>query len=242
MGEVDILSRKYMSDRNHFAEAFNYYLYDGEAVIDPDDLSPLDTAEIAVPYGNGACVPKQKYRDVIKQWKIMTDGKALYAILGVENQASVNYAMPVKNGLYDFMNYSRQVEEARKSYRPRNGKSRNNRRKRKKITLTPAEYMSGFRKEDRLIPVITLVVLFNASEWDGPLSIHEMLCTDDQILLRYIPDYKIHLLAPNKMEDSDFEKFRTDLGKLLKFIKYSKDKEKLYEITHDQDAYKKHRS
>ena len=242
MGEVDILSRKYMNDRNHFADTFNYYLYDGQSGIDPNDLSPLDTAEIAVPYGNGARVPVQKYRDIIKYWKVMTDGKALYAILGIENQANVHYAMPVKNGLYDLMNYSRQVEEARNSYRLKNWKGRNknknSRRKSKKIILSPAEYLSGFRKEDRLIPVITLVVFFSASEWDGPMSIHEMLCTDDETLLRYVPDYRIHLLEPYKMGNSDFEKFQTDFGKVLKYIKYSGDKEKLHEITHESDAYK----
>ena len=240
MGEVDILSRKYMSDRNHFADTFNYYLYDGRAEIDPNDLSPLDTSEIAVPYGNGARVPVQKYRDVIKYWKVMTDGKALYAILGIEAQANVHYAMPVKNGLYDLMNYSRQVEEARNSYRLKNGKGRNKNRnnRRKKMILSPAEYLSGFRKEDRLIPVITLVVFFSASEWDGPMSIHEMLCTDDETLLQYVPDYRIHLLEPYKMENSDFEKFQTDFGKVLKYIKYSGDKDKLHEITHDSDAYK----
>ena len=242
MGEVDILSRKYMSDRKHFADAFNYYLYDGQKEIAPEDLSPLDTAEIAVPYGNGARVPVQKYRDVIKQWKIMTDGKALYAILGAENQANVHYAMPVKNGLYDFMNYSRQVEEAKNSYRSSSRKSRNKsrtgRRKKKKMPLSAAEYLSGFRKEDKLIPVITLVIFLSSAEWDGPMSLHEMLCTDDETLLSYVQDYKIHLLAPYSMGNSDFEKFQTDFGKVLKYIKYSGDKDKLHEITHESDAYK----
>jgi len=40
------------------------------------------------------------------------------------------------------------------------------------------------------------------------------------------------------MENSDFEKFQTDFGKVLKYIKYSGDKDMLHEITHESDAYK----
>ena len=40
------------------------------------------------------------------------------------------------------------------------------------------------------------------------------------------------------MKNRDFEKFQTDFGKVLKYIKYSGDKDKLHEITHESDAYK----
>lgn len=33
-----------------FADAFNYFLYDGECVIEPDKLVGLDTTELIVPY------------------------------------------------------------------------------------------------------------------------------------------------------------------------------------------------
>jgi len=236
LGKKDILCKKYMGNPIHFAEAFNFFLYRGHSKIDPADLSPLDTTEIAVPYGNGARLPVQKYRDVLKQWKTMTDGKTLYTILGIENQSDVHYAMPVKNGLYDFLYYSMQVEEAGKSYKSKKlNKGKN--RKPVKATLSRAEYLSGFRKEDRLMPVITLVVFFNPARWDGPESIHEMLNTKDEELLQYVPDYKIHLLTPYNMKDEDFEKFYTDFGKLLKYIKYSNDEKALYRITHEGDFY-----
>ena len=85
-----------MSNPIHFAEAFNFFLYKGNPEIDPADLSTLDITEIAVPYGNSAHLPVQKYRVVLKQWKTMTDGKALYTVLGIENQSEVHYAIPSK--------------------------------------------------------------------------------------------------------------------------------------------------
>ena len=54
---------------------------------------------------------------------VLKDEKTVYAVLGVENQANIHYAMPIKTGLYDFMNYSGQAEEAEKSYRTKDEKS-----------------------------------------------------------------------------------------------------------------------
>ena len=122
MGNIDAESKKYMSDNAHFADAFNYLIYDGKPVIDPNSLSPLDPTEIVIPYGNEAREPEQRYRDVLKLWQAMTDGEAIYAVLGGELQDKVHYAMPVKDMLYYAMHYAKQVEEAKKSYRDQDQK------------------------------------------------------------------------------------------------------------------------
>ena len=183
-------------------------------------MKPVDTTEIITPYGNGAKTPIQKYRDNMKIWAAMQDGKAVYVLLGNENQSKVHYAMPVKNMLYDSINYAGQVDEARQSYR--NFRYDNDG---VKITLTSEEFLSGFRKGDWLIPVITAVILFDPDEWDAPMSIHEMLDVDEA-LLPFIPDYRINLIAPAKISDSEFSsreaagKFHTGFGTLMQVIKH----------------------
>jgi hypothetical protein len=213
-----------MSDPSRFADAFNYLIYDGQPVIKPEDLKPLDTTEIAIPYGNNARVPEQKFRDVLKLVSIMQDEKAIYVVLGAENQAKVHYAMPVKDMLYDALNYARQVAETKKSFK-------------KPLQITDDEFLSGFRKGDKLIPVITLVIYFGASEWDGPMSIHEMLNTTDQTLLRFVPDYRINLIAPMQVPDEDFVKFSTDFRDVMEFVKCSKDEEKLDQLTEGNERF-----
>ena len=42
-----------MKDASIFADAFNYFLYDGKQVIDPLKLHAMDTTEISMPYGEG---------------------------------------------------------------------------------------------------------------------------------------------------------------------------------------------
>ena len=109
MGNIDVEGKQYLSNTVLFADAFNFLLYDGEEVIKPSDLRELGTTELSVPYGNNARVPVQKYRDILKIWNAMMDDRAIYVILGAELQDKVHYGMPVKDGLYDMLGYSKQV-------------------------------------------------------------------------------------------------------------------------------------
>lgn len=85
--------------------------------------------------------------------------------------------------------------------------------------------LSGFYKEDRLTPVITLVVHFGADAWDGPLSLHEMMSVDKPEIMQMVPDYRIQLIDPARMKPEDLMKFETSLREVMGYIKYSKDKE-----------------
>ena len=217
MGKVDIETKQYMSHRDVIADVFNFYIYDGRQVIKPEKLQKIDTAEVALPYGNDAEIAVQKLRDNIMLWTMAMDDKAAYAVLGIENQDKIHYAMAVKNMLYDALQYAKQVEEAKRSYR--NGLNK------KRIKLNSEEFLSGLKKADRLMPVITLVVYFGDKDWDGAKSIHEMLSVDDDELLSYVPNYKINLIEPAKISDEDYDKFKTDVGSVLQFIKHQSDED-----------------
>ena len=47
----------------------------------------------------------------MKEAAIMEDGETAYVLLGIENQTEVHYAMPVRNMLYDAMQYNQQVAD-----------------------------------------------------------------------------------------------------------------------------------
>lgn len=117
MGKTDTESINYMNDNAHFADAFNYLIYGGEQIISPESLRSLDTRETGIPHSNSGRVPLQRYRDTIKLWEAKTDGETIFVLLGGEIQDKVHYAMPVRDDLYDFLNYANQVEVKRKHYR-----------------------------------------------------------------------------------------------------------------------------
>ncbi len=86
MGDIDVLSKKFMSDNEIFADAFNYLLYDGEQRIKPEDLSPLDTNSISVDINDTKVYSTvQKNRDVFKILSAKKTDKVGLLILGVEN-------------------------------------------------------------------------------------------------------------------------------------------------------------
>lgn len=196
----------------------------------PEKLTELDTTEIVVPYGEeGTPVPGQRYRDVAKMLATMTDGKAAYCILAVENEDKINYAMPVKDGLYDFIQLANQVTEAARSHRHSDDKNRK---------PGKDEFLSGLWKTDRLLPVITLVVYYGADEWDAPMSLKEMYADCDEIILKYAVDYHINLIAPCQLSDEEIDQFHTNFREIMKYIKYSKDKKKLSEVINDDKRFK----
>lgn len=149
------------------------------------------------------------------------DEKAIYMILGIENQSDVHYAMVIKNALYDFMNYTAQIAEAEKKHR------------REKDSMTAAEFLSGFTKEDKLTPVITLTIYYGADKWDAPRTLYEMLSTDDETILKYIDNVHLNLLVPEEIED--FEQFKSDMKYVLEFIKNSRENEKMKNLLQKQE-------
>ena len=54
--------------------------------------------------------------------------------------------------------------------------------------------------------MITLVIHFGAKEWDGPLSLREMMDLEDEQLLEFIQDYRIFLIDPYKLHAEDLKK------------------------------------
>ncbi len=227
MGEKDTVTKDYMQDRDTFADAFNFLLYGGRQVIKPEQLKPLDTTSIVLPYGeDNKSVPIQKYRDVMKMVTIMEDDEAAYLLLGIENQSEIHYAMPVRNMLYDAIQYVAQVEDAAKLHK-----------KSGKAAETRAEFLSGFHSTDKLLPVVTLTLYFGADEWVAPRDLHSMLSANDNIL-RFVDNYHLHLIVPAEIDDEDFTKFHTELSLALKYVKYSNNKKRLREIVSEDASYK----
>ena len=227
MSDKDTITKDYMQDKDIFADAFNFLLYGGRQVIKPEQLRPLDTTSIVLPYGeDGQLVPIQKYGDVMKMVTAMEDDKAAYMLLGIENQSEIHYAMPVRNMLYDAIQYVAQVEDTARSHKMGD-----------KMPETRAEFLSGFYKTDKLLPVITLTLYFGADEWTAPKDLHSMLSADKEIL-PFVDNYHLHLIAPAEIADNEFTKFHTELSLALRFIKQSKNKNKLKELINEDTSFR----
>ena len=92
-------------------------------------------------------------------------------------------------------------------------------------------------KEDRLLPIITVVVYFGADNWEAPRSLHEMLAVQDEKILSLVPDYRINLIAPGEMSEEELEHFTSNFREVMQFIKYSEDAEKLERLVKANAAF-----
>lgn len=228
MSDKDSITKKYIKQPDRFADLFNGFCFGGEEKLQPEKLRDMDTASVVLPYGSdGAALPEQKARDVLKL-AVKTDGKAAYCILGVENQTEVHTAMPIRNMLYDAMTLTEQVAATAKSHKAAHNHGNDK-----------AEFLSGFHRDDKVLPVITLVVYWGADDWDAPVTLREMYPEGvDESILKYATDYKMNLISPAKMTDQQLDVFRSDLKAVLKFIKHSKDKKELAALVNGNQDYK----
>lgn len=153
-------------------------------------------------------------------------------LLACENQENVHYAMPVRNMLYDSLSY---VEQIRQSWKHLESSE--------KQKVTGAEFLSQFRKEDRLVPVITLVFYDHPDAWDGSLDLHGILgWSDDEaknkILKKYVSNYRINLIDAGNIKD--LENFYTDLQEIFGMLQCRQDKAQLLNYVKSKEQYFRH--
>ena len=205
MGKQDTKAKEYLQDNRRFADVVNYFLYDGKPVVKAEQLLEQDTTEVITIQELDAKEDYvQKWRDLLKKMVVKTDNSVSYVLIGIENQTEIHYATPVKNMLYDAINYGSQVKQIARE----NKKSGN--------YADGSEFLSGIKKTDKLIPVVTIVVYLGTRDWDAPRSLHEMLEYRDASILRFVPDYKVNLIIPKEVED--FDKFSTEVRYLFKVL------------------------
>ena len=77
--------------------------------------------------------------------------------------------------------------------------------------MTREEFLSSFRKTDKLILIVSAVIYFGADKRDALTTLHEMLNTKNERILKHIPNY-FNTPSPVDFRDEDFQKFNTDLG------------------------------
>ncbi len=214
MGVIDTEVNAMLERPAVFADLINGLLHGGEQVLRPEDLTPLPLRYGVIVEEDGRRKAVEKTGDV--RMKAEND---IYSVAFFdETQTKVDYGMPVRNMLYDALEYHRQVQELEKGHRERGE------------LKSSEELMSGIRKEDRLRPVVNLV-LYLGKEWDGSRSLHEMLGVDRENekvkeLLPFVADYRLNIVPARAIKDP--ENYKSCLQHIFYMLKLNEDKKKLY--------------
>ncbi len=102
MAEKDILEKVLADYNDVFADIVNVLLFDGEQVVNPDDL---ETVKDRSQYKADGRVHEQE-RDVAKRLK---DSNATIALFGFEHQTAAERYMPIRQIGYDGQSYRAQL-------------------------------------------------------------------------------------------------------------------------------------
>ena len=180
----DIIVKNYWRNKEQFADFFNAVLFDGKQVIKPKELEDLDTEESSVLEHKEYAESIGASRDTVKIRKKSTVYGVEFVILGMEGQEHIHYAMPMRVMGYDYAAYQKQYADNAAKYKTAK-------------SLTEEEYLSKMKKDDRLVPVITVVVYYGEKPWDGAVSLHGMLHISEE-MKPFVNDYRMHLVEARK--------------------------------------------
>jgi len=214
VGKMDLAVNQMMERKEVFADFVNGVVYGGSKVVKAENLERLPERS-GVLYGDRNRKTKAllRYGDV----RMRADMGDYSVIFADESQLKVHYAMPVRNMLYDALEYVKQVENMEKRHKEAGDH------------LSGDEFLSGITREDRLVPVVT-IVMFLGDEWDGAMSLYEMMGIgerngEQESFKQFLPDYWINLFCVQDIENTNV--FDSCLQQIFGMLKWKKDKKRL---------------
>ena len=186
MGKEDVYESDYLENAAVFADLVNGVLYHGEQVVKPQELREQDGELKSASDG----VVRKVVRDKVRLWS-----GAVLAVFSVENQTRVDYHMVMRAMLSESMAYEKQWKKLKEKWIKRLKRKQRTEKER----LTSDEFLSGMRKADKFIPVITIVVYYGKEKpWDGARTLHELLDVkgNEEKIFPFISNYRFSPLFP----------------------------------------------
>ena len=208
MGKKENPLLVYYNQPERFAQLLNGWLFQGRSFLEAGDVKEADRR--MEEKGGRRKEYRGRSRDLFKR----LDNAVVRLYVGAEPMEYVDYAMPLRVMDSDMLSYVHQKKAISKEHM-------------KRRDLKQDEYLSRFSKQDRLLPVITLVLYCGEKPWDGARCLHEMLELSGlpEELKAYVENYSIHILDVCHTPDDRLREFPAELCFLLMCIKYAKDKE-----------------
>lgn len=210
MQEKDIVSMEYFEDPARFADLLNVFLFRGKQIIKPEEVKEANRSVSGRVFAEGEVKAYQLFRDIFRR----VSCRMHILLVAIENQSGIHYAMPVRVLNAEGAAYAGQVKTREKFHREQKD-------------LTGDEFVSGFARNDKLQPFITLVLYYGTKEWDGPKCLKDMLDLSEfpQGVAEMVQDYSLNLLEIRKYPY--LERFQTDIRYVFGFLQNAEDKEKL---------------
>ena len=212
MGQMDLYQSDFYEDKCRFADVFNGVLFGGREIMKPEELENEDSVMVGMKRKRNL---KKVICDKIRKWK----GRYV-SILVLENQSYVDYRMVFRVMESEVIGYEKQRKKIYLEQQRRN------------VKFNSHEYLSGMKKGQKYIPIITLVLYVGKNKlWDGAKSLYEMLELDAEIK-PFVNDFKINLFDYHDYKD--FSMFKTENRLLFEMLANARNKKKMLRVLKQQ--------
>lgn len=211
----DTAVREQLRKKHIFCDFINGTLFHGLGHITPDMLTWLPESGVLKLKGQkGKEIRLDHVKDSVFLAEMPKNQNAIFRVIfGGEGQNYIDYGMVIRDMGYDAGAYLAQLYEKRQKHR-------------EKGDIREDEFLSGIKKSDRFIPVITLCFYYGEKEWDASTSLFELLDIPEgeEWIYEYLSDYRLNLVHVGNVKP---ENFKTGLRQVFELLPFSGDAAKL---------------
>ena len=208
---------KFFEDNERYSDIINGIGCQGQQIVKASDLSELDIKVSG------------KYRDMLRKAAFGVG----FAIIGIENQETIDYGLPIRILEYDIGHYRRQKNRIakRNKYKIKNKCIDTS-------NLEKGEFLYKFFKSDKVYPVVTFILYAGEEPWKGPTSLHDVISFQDvpDAIQCLVENYKIHVVDIRRLKDTSI--FKTDVKQVFDFLKCTEDEQAMLDLM-EKDMYYK---
>lgn len=199
----DEIFKKFWNQKDRFASLLNTVLFEGKDMIRPEELSDSNDGKSAETPGEMNTVVKK-----IGQ-------SAEFVLTGIEDPRDI----PLQLFYQDSVGYLKECQEILK------GRGEN------KDDMD--EVLAALHEEDRLKPIINLVLYYGKEPWNGATSLKEMFPHVPEKIREVFPDYRINLIQARDAERYHFDNKDLQDAFTLAELAYKDEMDKVYAYLKD---------
>ena len=211
----DLPAKNLLNCPDVFADITNVNLFDGEDLLQPEELSVMPTELV---YKDNYGTMRHHYLDTrMKAEEHQTD----IAVFCIENQSGVSNIMPVRDMGYLYSNYSEQIREVQR----KDGKK-------KEFPVT-----EGIDRDQKLIPVISLVLYYGQEPWNGPEKLSDLLSVPEdwqEKLEPLITDHPVRIIHLAAQDEETRAKYKSDFRHIADYLACAGDREESWQYISDE--------
>ena len=223
MGEHNNAMCRFFVHAEYYADFWNGIIFQGKQVIKADELELVGGTYYTVSKTKSKEKRRtmEQHRDLLMRRTVKNQNEVL---LGMELMDTIDYTMPVRKLLYDAQEYYRRMRVMIRQ-------NRATAKQQKEPTASKywkhsGEFLYGFRKDDKVPPLITVALYCGKEEYDGCKDLTDMLQSKqiDAEYKKWINGYPLHLIVLQELKE---ELFQTGLRELIGVMKRSSEQKEL---------------